>query len=198
MFLLFDKRVNELWLKFGTGSYTGMLSRHIMHINIGHEMCLVILRLRVLIGCEVTCKIRTKFGALNAKPIDLVKKMIYVTMKQKKQSHTLLKFYVLHRLELQWMSLTLNRISIKVRPWLSCRQHHPRYLDISFDLILLFISTWIFWMRLRSPMFKIRLDWSWRWMFYIRKMPIINTSLLYRQVWMQEKMFPTFSVFVWR
>ena len=41
-----------------------------MHSNIGHEMCSVILRLHVLTGCNVTGKIGTKYGALNAKPTD--------------------------------------------------------------------------------------------------------------------------------
>ena len=48
MSLFFDKRIIELWLKFGTGSYTQMLPMSIMYISIGHEMCSVILRLHVL------------------------------------------------------------------------------------------------------------------------------------------------------
>ena len=69
------------------------------------------------------------------------KPKIYVTTKQRKQIHTLLKFYVPLQLALQWIRFTLSHIYIKIRPWLSCRQHPPRYLGISFDLILLFIST---------------------------------------------------------
>ena len=73
MCLFFYKGLNELWLKFGTGSYTRILPMHIMHSSIGHEMCSVILRLHVLTGCNVTSKIGTKYGALNAKPIDYLK-----------------------------------------------------------------------------------------------------------------------------
>ena len=73
MSLFFVKGINELWLKFGTGSYTRMLPMHIMHSNVGHEMCSVILRLHVLTGCDVTSKIGTKYGALNTKPIDYLK-----------------------------------------------------------------------------------------------------------------------------
>ena len=50
-----------------------MLPIYIMHGNIGHEMRSVILRLHVLTGCKVTSKIGTKYGALNAKPIDYLK-----------------------------------------------------------------------------------------------------------------------------
>ena len=50
-----------------------MLPMYIMHGNIGHEMLSVILRLHVLTGCKVTSKIGTKYGALNAKPIDYLK-----------------------------------------------------------------------------------------------------------------------------
>ena len=35
----------------------------------------VILRLHVLTGCDVTSKIGTKYGALNAKPIDYLKSL---------------------------------------------------------------------------------------------------------------------------
>ena len=35
----------------------------------------VILRLHVLTGCDVTNKIGTKYGALNAKPIDYLKSL---------------------------------------------------------------------------------------------------------------------------
>ena len=73
MSLFFVKGINELWLKFGTGSYTRMLPMHIMHSNVGHEMCSVILRLHVLTGCDVTSKIGTKHGTLNTKPIDYLK-----------------------------------------------------------------------------------------------------------------------------
>ena len=73
MSLFFDKEINELWLKFGTGSYTRMLPMHIMYSNIGREMCSVILRLHMLTGCDVTSKIGNKYGALNAKSIDYLK-----------------------------------------------------------------------------------------------------------------------------
>ena len=43
MSLFFDKGIKELWLKFGTGSYTRMLPMYMMHSNIGHEMCSLIL-----------------------------------------------------------------------------------------------------------------------------------------------------------
>ena len=46
---------------------------HIMHSNIGHEMCSVILQLHALTWCNFTSKIETKYGALNAKPIDYLK-----------------------------------------------------------------------------------------------------------------------------
>ena len=49
---------------------------HIMHSNIGHEMCSVILRLHVLTGCNVARKIGTKYGALNANPIDYLKTFV--------------------------------------------------------------------------------------------------------------------------
>ena len=68
--LFFDKGINELCLKFGTGSYTRMLPIHVMHSNIGHDMYSVIPRLHALTGCDVTSKIETKYGALNAKPVD--------------------------------------------------------------------------------------------------------------------------------
>ena len=95
--LFFDKGINELCLKFGTGSYTRMLPIHVMHSNIGHVMYSVIPRLHALTGCDVTSKIETKYGALNAKPVDYLtefgqNKNFYVTKKQKKQRHTLLKF----------------------------------------------------------------------------------------------------------
>ena len=73
MSLFFDKEINELWLKFGTGSYTRMLPMHIMYSNIGREMCSVILRLHMLTGCDVTSKIGNKYEALNAKSIDYLK-----------------------------------------------------------------------------------------------------------------------------
>ena len=47
-----------------------MLPMHIMHSNIGHEMCSLILLLHVLAGYGVTSKIGNKYRALNAKPID--------------------------------------------------------------------------------------------------------------------------------
>ena len=47
MFLFSHKGINELWLKFGIGIYTQMLPMHIMHSNIGHEICSVILRQHV-------------------------------------------------------------------------------------------------------------------------------------------------------
>ena len=72
-FFFFDKGINELWLKFGTGSYTRMLPMQVMHSNLGHEMCSVIPRLHALTGCDITSKIETKYGALNAKPIDYLK-----------------------------------------------------------------------------------------------------------------------------
>ena len=87
---------------------------HIMHSNIGHEMSSVFLQLHVLTGCDVTSKRGTKYGILNAKPIDYLKRLdkarMYVTKKQRKQSHTLLKFYVLRQLALQRMSFALSRI----------------------------------------------------------------------------------------
>ena len=43
MSLFLDKGIKELWLKFGTGSYTRMLPMYMMHSNIGHEMCSLIL-----------------------------------------------------------------------------------------------------------------------------------------------------------
>ena len=85
---------------------------------------------------------------------NISKAKIYVRKKQKIQGHTLSKFYVLRQLVLQWMTFALSRIWIKVRLWLSCHQHHPRYLGVSFDIIFLFISTWIFWIRQRNSMFK--------------------------------------------
>ena len=44
-----------------------------MHSNTQHETCSEILPLHVLTGCDVTSKIRTTYGALNAKPIDYLK-----------------------------------------------------------------------------------------------------------------------------
>ena len=73
MSLFFDKGINELWLKFGNRSYTQILPMHIMHSNTGHEMCSMTLLLYVMTGCDVTNKIGTKYGALNAKPIDYLK-----------------------------------------------------------------------------------------------------------------------------
>ena len=73
-----------------------MLPMHIIHSSIGREMLLVM-------GCDVTSKIGTKYGALNAKPIDYLK-----TFGQSKDlSHEetekaeLLKFYVPCQLTLQ-------------------------------------------------------------------------------------------------
>ena len=43
---------------------------HVMHSHIGHEMCSVILRIHVLMGCNVTGTIGTKYEAMKAKPID--------------------------------------------------------------------------------------------------------------------------------
>ena len=45
---------------------------HIMHSNFGH-MCSVFLQLHVLRGCNITSRIGTKYGALNAKLIDHIK-----------------------------------------------------------------------------------------------------------------------------
>ena len=41
-----------------------------MHSNIGLEMSSLILSLYVMMGCNVTSKIGTKYGALNVKTID--------------------------------------------------------------------------------------------------------------------------------
>ena len=73
IFLFFDKGINELWLKSGSGRQTRILPMHIMHRNIGHGMCLENLPLHVLRGCDVTSKIGTKYGALNVKAIDYLK-----------------------------------------------------------------------------------------------------------------------------
>ena len=62
-----------MWLKLFTDSYKRMLPMHIMHSNVGHEICLVILRLLVLMRCHVTSIIGTKYEALNAKPIYYLK-----------------------------------------------------------------------------------------------------------------------------
>ena len=66
--LFFDKDINELWLKFGTGFYTQTLANHIVHSNIEHETWSVIFRLHILRGYDVTSKIRRKYGTLNVKP----------------------------------------------------------------------------------------------------------------------------------
>ena len=73
MFLFFNKGINELWVKVGTGSYAQILPMHVLHSSIGHEMCSVILRLHVLTGCDVKSKIGSKYGARNANPIDYLK-----------------------------------------------------------------------------------------------------------------------------
>ena len=44
-----------------------------MHSSIGHNMCSVNFRLHVLTGCDVTSKVRTTYGTLNAKAIDYLK-----------------------------------------------------------------------------------------------------------------------------
>ena len=53
-----------------------MLPMHIMHNNIGHEICSVIPRLHVLMGCDVARKIGTKYGTLNVNPIDYLKTFV--------------------------------------------------------------------------------------------------------------------------
>ena len=92
MFLFFHKGINELWLKFGIGIYTQMLPMHIMHSNIRHELCLVILWQHVLRGCDVTSKIGAKFWALKVKPIHYLKtfgqsKDLYHEEAQKAESY---------------------------------------------------------------------------------------------------------------
>ena len=75
--LFFDKGINELWLKFGTGVYTQIFANHIVHSNIEHETCSVIFRLHIMTGCDVTSKIRRKYGPLNVKSIYYLKMFGY-------------------------------------------------------------------------------------------------------------------------
>ena len=87
------------------GSYKRMLPMQTMHSNIEHEMCSVILRLHVLTGCDIARKIRTKYSALNAKPVDYLKmfgqsKNLCREEAEKVESY-LVKVYVLCQLALQ-------------------------------------------------------------------------------------------------
>ena len=65
---------------------------HIMHSNIRHELCLVILWQHVLRGCDVTSKIGAKYWALKVKPIHYLKtfgqsKDLYHEEAQKAESY---------------------------------------------------------------------------------------------------------------
>ena len=75
--LFFDKGINELWLKFGTGVYTQIFANHIVHSNIEHKTWSVIFRLHIMRGCDVTSKIRRKYGPLNVKSIYYLKMFGY-------------------------------------------------------------------------------------------------------------------------
>ena len=120
--LFLDKGLNELLLEFGTGSYTRMLPMHIMHSNIGHEMCSLILLLHVLAEYGVTSKIGNKYRALNAKPTDYLKtfgqsKDLYRKEARKAES------FIVKDLHSSSACTTINDISIET------------YLDESLSLI---------------------------------------------------------------
>ena len=157
-YLFFDKRINALWLKFGTGSYTPMLPMYIMHGNIGHEMRSVILRLHVLTGRKVTSKIGTKYGALNAKPIDYLKKFGQSENLCHEEAEKA-EWYLVKVLRPSSACTTMNELRIesyidKNSFLIQLPPTSPSIFVHTLHLILLFISTWIFWIRQRSPMFK--------------------------------------------
>ena len=99
-----------------------MLSMRIMHSNIGHEMCSVFLQLHVLTGCDVTSEIGTKYGTLNAKPIDYLN-----TFEQSKnvchEETEKAESYLVKVLRLSSACITMNELRIE---W---------YLDKSSSLI---------------------------------------------------------------
>ena len=179
---------------------------HIMHSNIGHEMSSVFLQLHVLTGCDVTSKRGTKYGTLNAKPIDYLKRFGQsknVCHKEAEKAES----YLVKVLRPSPACITKNELCIE--SYLDKSSYLielpptslPKYWDIwAYSSISFCYSSVLesFECDWEVQCSRIWMDWSWRWMFYTRQMLITNTSLLYHQMWMQKRMFPTLPVFVCR
>ena len=178
----------------------------IMHSNIGHEMCSVFLQLHVLTGCDVTSKIGTKYGTLNAKPIDYLntfEQSKNVCHKETEKAES----YLVKVLRLSSACITMNELRIE---WYLDKSSSlielpptslPKYWDIWAYSSISFCYSSVpesFECDWEVQCSRIWMDWSWRWMFCTKQMLITNTSLLYHQIWLQKRMFLTLPVFVCR
>ena len=164
-------------------------------------MCPVFPWLLALMGCDVTSKIGTKYGALNTKTKDYLK-----TSDQSKnfchEEAEGSESYLVKVLRPSSACTTVNELRVLFRwklvsDWFAANI----ILDIwAYPSIWSFYSSVLESSECNSEVqcSRIWLDWSWKWMFHTRQMLITNTSLLYCRTWMQEKMFPTLPVFVCR
>ena len=169
-------------------------------------MCPVFLWLLALMGCDVTSKIETKYGALNTKIKDYLKP----SDQSKNFCHEEAEgseSYLVKVLRPSPACITKNELCIE--SYLDKSSYLielpptslPKYWDIwAYSSISFCYSSVLesFECDWEVQCSRIWMDWSWRWMFYTRQMLITNTSLLYHQMWMQKRMFPTLPVFVCR
>ena len=164
-------------------------------------MCPVFLWLLALMGCDVTSKIETKYGALNTKIKDYLKP----SDQSKNFCHEEAEgseSYLVKVLRPSSACTTVNELRVLfgwklVSDWFTANI----ILDIwAYPSIWSFYSSVLESSECNSEVqcSRIWLDWSWKWMFHTRQMLITNTSLLYCRTWMQKKMFPTLPVFVCR
>ena len=60
--------LKELWVLYGTDDHKRYLPLHNIAKVIGYEKCSVVMKARILTGCDVTIKIGTKAAALQCEP----------------------------------------------------------------------------------------------------------------------------------
>lgn len=67
-----NRGLKELWVEFGTGKRRRKISLHLLHLNLGEDLCSVLIKAHVLCGQDNVSKVGTKHTAMSCQPLSMM------------------------------------------------------------------------------------------------------------------------------